>query len=237
MISTEYIGTELGVFANAVNWKAYFRSKLKAYIRGDVLEVGAGLGGTTRALCDGTQRSWLCLEPDPGLAHQLDNELQRLGTSIQPTIKVGAVVDLEPDQTFDCILYIDVLEHIEDDAAELERVSAHLRPGGAIIVLSPAHNYLFSEFDRAIGHFRRYDMEMIKSLHPSDLVLHRAFYLDSVGMIASLANRWLLRSGTPNISQIKFWDRALVPCSTIMDRLTSCRVGKTIVGIWKHDKN
>ncbi len=233
MTNMQYIGTELGVFANAVNWKAYFRSRIATYVRGDVLEVGAGLGGTTRVLCDGRQRSWLCLEPDPALAAELADEERLLPFAIEPTIKIGVVADLPSKQLFDCILYIDVLEHIEDDKAELDRAAAHLRPGGAVIVLSPAHDCLFSEFDKAIGHFRRYDKAMIRGLRPAGADLHRAFYLDSVGMLASLANRWLLRSGSPNVGQVKFWDRLLVPCSTILDRLTFRRLGKTIVAIWK----
>ena len=59
-----YIGDELHLFANCVRWKSYFRSELKKYIRGDVLEVGAGLGGTTKVLHDGTADSWVCLESD-----------------------------------------------------------------------------------------------------------------------------------------------------------------------------
>jgi protein-L-isoaspartate O-methyltransferase len=60
-----YVGTELELFCDANNWKAYFRDLLAPYPGGDVLEVGAGVGATTRVLCDGLQTSWLALEPDP----------------------------------------------------------------------------------------------------------------------------------------------------------------------------
>lgn len=45
---------------------------------------------------------------------------------------------------FDTIIYIDVLEHIEDDREELNRAASHLRPGGHLIILSPAHQKLFT---------------------------------------------------------------------------------------------
>ena len=73
----EYVGGELDLFARAVNWKRYFRSELAPFIRGDVLEVGAGIGEPTRHLGDGRQRTWLCLEPDPRLAGRLRELLKQ----------------------------------------------------------------------------------------------------------------------------------------------------------------
>ena len=70
-----YVGGELDLFALAKNWKTYVRTQIADYIRGDVLEVGAGIGGTTVALHDGTARHWVCLEPDATLAARL---LERL---------------------------------------------------------------------------------------------------------------------------------------------------------------
>src|SRR5690349_9501746 len=125
-LAYEYVGNELDLFAHAVNWKRYFGSRLAPFIRGDVLEVGAGIGETTRHLCDGRQRSWVCLEPDPGLAQRLTASLEARPVTPQPTVRVGTVADLESDALFDSVLYIDVLEHIEDHRGELKRASEHL---------------------------------------------------------------------------------------------------------------
>jgi hypothetical protein len=144
----------------------------------------------------------------------------------------GTVDALAADERFDAILYIDVLEHIEDDVAELERSAARLRPGGHIIVLSPAHQGLYSEFDKAIGHFRRYSKASLLAAAPPGLRLVEAFYLDAVGMAASLANRLLLRASMPTGGQILFWDRVLVPVSRVIDPIFVRRVGKSVVAIW-----
>jgi 16S rRNA A1518/A1519 N6-dimethyltransferase RsmA/KsgA/DIM1 with predicted DNA glycosylase/AP lyase activity len=71
----EYVGDELEVFAGAIHWKRYFESQLRTFIRGNVLEVGAGLGGTTKVLCQGAIDSWTCLEPDAKLADRLRAEI------------------------------------------------------------------------------------------------------------------------------------------------------------------
>lgn len=227
-----YVGDELTVFKDAVNWKAYFASKLRPYLQGDVLEVGAGLGGTTRVLCDGTQRSWLCLEPDPALVANLRESGREQPYALEPEVVVGDLRALDPARRFDAILYIDVLEHIEDDAAELRRARAFLRSGGALIVLSPAFQSLFSAFDQAVGHFRRYTRPTLAAAFPPDLRRERLFYLDTIGMLTSLANRLLLKQGTPNPGQIRLWDRVILPVSRVVDPLLFHSFGRSVIGVY-----
>jgi 2-polyprenyl-3-methyl-5-hydroxy-6-metoxy-1,4-benzoquinol methylase len=231
MIAYQYEGHELEVFEHATNWKSYFNAHLAGYVRGRVLEVGSGLGATTRVLCDGRQDEWLCLEPDPQLAEGLRQRLAAAPLAVQ--VEVATLADLPGDALFDTILYIDVLEHIEEDRREMERAAAHLKPGGRIVVLSPAHQWLFTPFDKAIGHFRRYSARTLKAVTPPGLQPECIFYLDSVGMLASLANRLLLRSAHPGLRQILFWDRVLVRSSRLLDPLLGYRVGKSVIGIWR----
>ena len=64
---SNYIGDELSLFEHAKNWKLYYTDILKYYINGDVVEVGAGLGGTTIFLQNSRVKSWICIEPDSKL--------------------------------------------------------------------------------------------------------------------------------------------------------------------------
>jgi SAM-dependent methyltransferase len=233
MSDRSYVGTELELFAKAVNWKRYYASRISACIHGDVLEVGAGIGGTTRVLWSSRARSWVCLEPDRKLAGSLRSALDAFGAGPVPSVVAGCLEDLEPDARFDCILYIDVLEHIESDRAELDSAAQRLRPGGRIVVLSPAHDFLFSEFDRQIGHFRRYDRRSLTAIRPPALLQDACFYLDSVGTLLSLANRLMLRAQAPSEKQILVWDRLVIPISRVLDRCVGYRLGKTIVAVWR----
>lgn len=232
MTDYEYQGSELDLFQHAVNWKAYYASALRPYISGDVLEVGAGLGGTSRFLCSGSEASWTCLEPDTVLSERLRNALQARPLPVRSRVVRGTLDDLEADARFDTLLYIDVLEHIEHDRAELARAARRLRAGGRVIVLSPAHQWLFSPFDKAIGHFRRYSRSALVAAAPPELRLVRAFYLDSVGMLASLANRMLLRADYPTLAQIKMWDTTIVRVSRVLDPLVGRNIGKTVIAVW-----
>ena len=143
----------------------------------------------------------------------------------------GTVQELARDRLFDSVIYIDVLEHIQDDAAEVRRASSILRPGGYLVVLSPAHQFLFSPFDASIGHFRRYNRGTLSAVVPLKKVLLR--YLDSTGMLLSLANRLLLQQKLPTLKQILFWDKRIIPISRILDPVLGYRVGKSILGVWQ----
>jgi hypothetical protein len=145
----------------------------------------------------------------------------------------GSLASLAAGELFVAILYIDVLEHIEDAASELANAARHLRAGGALVVLAPAHMSLYSEFDAAIGHFLRYNKASLRALRPPGTVLEKLIYLDSLGLLASAGNRLLLRSAMPTERQILFWDRWLVPGSRWVDRITGNLVGKSVLGIWR----
>lgn len=231
MTQCKYAGLELEVFAHAVNWKSYFRSHIAQFLTGDVLEIGAGIGSTTRLLCNAAKSRWTCLEPDPALAEVLarDEELARLKCEIL----VGSLQDIKKHRLFDAIIYIDVLEHIEDDTSELRSAVDHLRANGTLTVLAPAHQFLFTPFDKAVGHFRRYSKKTLLQAAPTTLQIERLMYIDSVGSLASVANRFLLKSGMPGSRQIAFWDHVLVPLSKVLDRLLGYSIGKSVLAVWR----
>ena len=128
---------------------------------------------------------------------------------------------------------MDVLEHIKDDFSEVKTVTQHLSVGGYLVVLAPAHQWLFTPFDRAIGHYRRYNKKSLASLMPKSLDCIKLIYLDSVGLIASLGNRFVLKSKTPTKQQIQLWDKAMVPLSKSIDPLLQYSLGKSVLGIWQ----
>jgi SAM-dependent methyltransferase len=233
MTDYTYVGEELDVFRHATRWKRYCAAELKPFIHGDVLEVGAGIGGTAHFLCSTGTRTWTCLEPDERLCARLRERVRTNPLPAPVTVRQGTLADLAVNATFDTLLYIDVLEHIENDAAELAMAAGRLKPGGSLIVLSPAHNWLFSEFDKAIGHFRRYNRRSLLGIGPPDLRIVRAFYLDAAGVLASLTNRLFLKASTPTSSQVRFWDTWIIPVSRAIDPLLARRLGKTVVAVWQ----
>ena len=235
MAEYAYPGAELELFAGARRWKRYLRAQIGPFLRGDVLEVGAGIGGTTDVLLAGTARTWTCLEPDGDLHARLAGAVPGYAAreKVSTSALRGVVSDLPAAASFDCVLYVDVLEHIDDDRAELARAAARTRAGGAIVVMSPAHQWLYSPFDEHVGHCRRYAKKRLREIAPPATRVERLRYLDAAGLLASLASRWLLRAALPTAGQLEAWDRLLVPCSRVLDPLLAYRAGKSVLAVYR----
>jgi SAM-dependent methyltransferase len=229
MSDFQYMGSELEIFAHANHWKSYVQSQLRPYVVGDVLEVGAGIGGTTRALNDGTQRRWVCLEPDSAFAKRIRSRPHLQNCEVL----VGMLPDLDDQEKFDAILYIDVLEHIKEDVAELVLAAQHLKTNGVIVVLAPAFPWLYTPFDAAIGHFRRYTRKSLRAVAPHGLREEKCIYLDAFGVLASAGNLLLLQAANASVGQMRFWDNCLVPISRFMDRAFAFFLGRSVLAIWR----
>ncbi len=220
----KYVGNELEVFALAKNWKSYWVSFIKPLLGNRVLEVGAGVGSNL-LLLHSKQELWLALEPDAQQCEQIKSHVQ--GKNV--TVMVGKLDDLPVGAKYDSIVYIDVLEHIEEDTAEVERALGLLSDNGKLIVLSPAHQSLYSPFDEAVGHFRRYNKASLAATAPRNANIEQLYYLDSVGFLASWVNAKILRSDMPTTKQVWIWDTLMVPLSRFIDPLLRYGVGKTVV--------
>ena len=82
-------------------------------------------------------------------------------------------------------------------------------------------------------HYRRYTRASLRSAGPEGLDLVRLIYLDSVGLLASLSNRLVLRSSMPTPGQIRLWDKGTIPLSRLFDPIFGHWVGKSILAIWQ----
>ncbi len=231
--SFKYQGNELELFQHAKQWKRYFSQQIQPYIKGNVLEVGAGLGATTLLLNEGKNPLWLMLEPDETMSSSLQKKITSNELPVNCKVQTSTIESL--NSTFDTIIYIDVLEHIEKDSDELKKAAMLLNDNGKIIVLSPAFQFLYSPFDKAIGHYRRYSKAMLKNITPEGLKIISNKYYDSIGFFASVVNKILLRQKYPTAKQVLFWDRWMVPVSKISDKLFFNSFGKSIIAIWKKD--
>jgi SAM-dependent methyltransferase len=72
-------------------------------------------------------------------------------------VKRGSCTDLPfPDKIADGVTALDVIEHIQDDCRALREMARVLKPGGLIVVTVPAFQALWSDWDVALHHVRRY---------------------------------------------------------------------------------
>jgi SAM-dependent methyltransferase len=224
----------LDIFSHALVWKDYWSSQLRPYLGKNVLEVGAGTGTNTQFLTQASQERWVCLEPDGSLVSRLRSAAEHFPSHPQKLLVLeGTLRDAAALGPFDTIIYIDVLEHIEADLQEMQAAYDLLIPGGHIAVLSPAHQFLFTPFDEALGHYRRYSRNSLKAVGPPGAREVRLIYLDCIGFFASLGNKLFLQKSLPTVRQIKLWDRVFVRLSKVIDPLLRNRFGKSLLAVWQ----
>lgn len=119
----------------------------------EVLEVGCGQGGFGVRLA--TIYRYVGVEPDAASYDVARARLSRSGGIGE--VRNGDLSILEPDEMFDLVCAFEVIEHIEDDEEALREWVARLRPGGALLLSTPAYQHRFGPADDMVGHFRRYD--------------------------------------------------------------------------------
>lgn len=130
-------------------------------VPGTVLEVGCGQGGVGVRLA-GVADHYLGVEPDAASAETACRRLDRLGRG---RVVQGLVDDVLPAEArFDLVCAFEVLEHIEDDRAALRAWAARVRPGGRLLVSTPAFAARFGPSDEMVGHFRRYEPSQLAAL-------------------------------------------------------------------------
>ncbi len=223
-----YIGEELTAFQHANRWKNYWSSVISDHVSRDfsVVEIGAGIGSNCRVI-EKHFAYYVGLEPDANLVDIAKKAFP------EKKFVVGTVDTFQEFEARSLVLYIDVLEHIENDAVELEKSSKRMSHGSFLGILVPAHMQLYSKFDKRIGHFRRYSIESLRMVLPKGFSVIYCEELDSVGFLLAKISKKI--GGIEKISplQVRIWD-LMVPISRLLDKLEFTR-GKSILLIAHKD--
>lgn len=161
---------------------------IKPHLGRDILEIGAGPGRIARLLLqDGlSYNHYVISEPSNHFFKQLK---QRVGNQENITLAQGETSDLVKlyPKAFDTIFSVHVLEHVEHDRRFVEECLAMLKPGGKLITLVPALQFLYSDLDRNIGHYRRYDKKMVRGLIQGlNVNVEKLYYTNFLAIFASL---------------------------------------------------
>ena len=226
----KYPGKELEIFDKASFWRNYLFILIKKYFGKKILEVGAGIGSFTNIYKNRNLQIYLS-EID-------DNNFEILKKKFfnSKEIKVEKKYITQIDERFDTILYLSVLEHIEDDKKEINEAINKLNLNGHLIICVPAHNYMYSNFDKEIGHFKRYEENFFKKLSLNNATLKKVFFIDSFGYLLYFFNKLIFSKEIyPSKFKVLIWDKLFIPLTYFLDFLTFYKIGKNIICIFKKD--
>jgi SAM-dependent methyltransferase len=225
-----YSGTELDALADAVNYYTEIVGRFAPCLRGHVVEVGAGIGTFSRfILALPAVIEMTALEPATNTV-----DILRANTGDDPRVRVvhGYLSDLAAslESPVDAVVAVNVLEHVEDDAAFLHAAHDMLLPGGALLLFVPALPTLFGTLDAAFGHFRRYSKttlaERVSNAGFQDPSLR---YVNGPGTLLWLVAGRVFRRQTLDERGVRFYDRWILPVITRVERRWEPPLGQSIL--------
>ena len=191
-----------------------------------ILEVGAGLGEFAEQFHNLDRL--VLTDVDPAavavmarrFAARPEVEVRRLELGKRPNLA----------QPVTSVVAINVLEHIDDDVGALRSLATAVEVGGSLVLWVPGYQQLYGEFDRRVGHVRRYT--------PSSLaeVVRRAGLdvevVKPVNLLGGIA-WWLTvrRSGvsSPNPRMVAAFDRCVVPVTKALERVVRVPFGQSVL--------
>lgn len=201
---------EFAALNEARNYRAALMQEFSAFLRGRVMEVGAGIGQITKVINQQPGvTSMLAVEPDERFSADFRSALPAV------PLVVGTVKDVDPASHWDAIVCVNVLEHIEADEAELRSYHQFLaRDRGHLCLFVPARPEIYAPIDKDFGHFRRYTRpELDHKLRKAGFQVVKLTYFNFVGYFAWWLTFCVLKKRVFDIHAVRFYDRVIFPAA------------------------
>lgn len=230
--SVDYQGRDLEAMSAAVNYHHWILDEILPFVGENVAEVGAGIGSVSEMLLERGVTKLTAFEP----SHQMFAHLE---ATLRGKSRARAINDFfSPGyaaEQFDSVVYLNVLEHIPDDAKEVAGAFECLRPGGHLVIFVPALQWLYSDFDREVGHCRRYTLAGLKSVvSGANFRIVHARYFDIAGVIPWYLN-FVVFGNTMGKGSVALYDKVAVPIMKRIESVLNPPVGKNVLLVARKD--
>lgn len=234
-MKSEYFGRDLEAMHFADRYHRWIFDLMRPRLGRRIIEVGAGQGSFSEMLLDVEPEALVLIEPSQMFERLVANpNLREFHRRIQFRNEIFPAVAAELKRDFrpDSIVYVNVLEHIEDDLAELECAANTLTESGRIFVFVPAIPLLQSRFDRRLGHFRRYTRgDLLQKMNTAGFEVEEIRWFDSLGVFPWLIKYRLLGSETMEAAAVAAYDRFVVPTLKKIETSIQIPIGKNLFAI------
>ena len=228
-----YAGRDLEAMSFARNYHRWILDLFAPHLGRRLVEVGAGTGSFSELLLERRPDSLALVEPSPEMHRLLVERVGRIPARSRVRVYndtfAGAARRVALDAP-DSVIYVNVLEHVAEDEAELRLISETLAPGGRAFVFVPAFRWLYGSFDRQVGHQRRYTRgELAAKCGRAGLRVVRSVYFDAAGVLPWWVKYRLLRSEEMEPAAVRLYDDFCVPLMRRVERVVPPPLGKNVL--------
>jgi SAM-dependent methyltransferase len=226
-----YEGRDLEAMFFAQNYHRWIIEQFRSCIGKIAGEVGGGSGNFSEILLEtGLIEKLTIIEPSAEMYQQLKIKManRRDVKTIQAFL---SDIVRQYHEYFDTLFYVNVLEHVEKDEGELQLIHNCLRNGGYLCLFVPALSWLYSDFDRDIGHFRRYGKSALRDLlQGNGFQVVELKYMDLAGVFGWYIFYRLLGKKM-KAAEVMFYDKYVVPLMKTAEKLITPPLGKNLLAI------
>ena len=220
---------EEGSGQNQRRYRSYQFELISRHCGLTVLEVGAGLGEFASQFTG--LRRHVVTDVDPAcVGHMQRRFADRPEVEARQLDLEGPLHDIGPPVS--TVVAVNVLEHIEDDVTTLKRLARLVEPGGRIVLWVPGYMQLYGDFDRRVGHVRRYTPDTLRGAIDSAGLLSST--IRPVNLLGGIAWWLAVRRGgvgSPNPRLVSVYDAVVVPITRALERRMTPPFGQSILGV------
>lgn len=211
---------ELRIMELMINYNNNISKIFKKNIEDEksILDFGAGIGTITKLMSDCPNLT--CLEIDEEQIKTLTNKGYHVVESLEKI----------EDSSLSFIYSSDVLEHIEEDYKIIQDLKNKVKLNGKVVFYVPAFQFLYSDMDKKVGHYRRYNKKRLKDVFlKAGFSIEKINYCDSIGFFVSMLYKLTMsKGGNINPTMVKIYDKYIFPVSTKFDFFFNKFFGKNI---------
>ena len=223
----------LKVIATADRFNRWMFEQIRDHLKGEILEIGSGIGNISQLVIESDHYITLS-DYNKEYCSILEDRFST-NKNVREVIQIDL---LHPEfetkflrfkQKFDSIFLLNVIEHIEDDKLSVRNCRYLLKPGGHLILLAPAYSWLYSTFDEALGHYRRYTVKSMSELLQSqgfDILSGSYFNITGIAgwfLFGKIFKRRMLGKG-----EMSVFNR-IVPFAKLTDKIMAHKAGLSII--------
>ncbi len=225
----------LDVIAESHKFNNWMYETIKPYCTGNVLEIGSGIGNISQFFVDDKFQITL--------TDIRENYCDRLRQKFKNNTYVNAIqnMDLVADDfeqkyasslnSYQTVFALNVVEHINDDNLAIANAKKLLKQGGNLIILVPAYQALYNQFDKSLEHYRRYNKTSLNTLFTNNkLAITRSQYFNCAGILGWYVSGKLQKNDSIPAGQMKLYN-ALVPIFKLVDKVLFNTVGLSVITV------
>lgn len=232
---TDMLCESLAVLEKAQRYNNWLFSNIEPFLGEEILEVGCGIGTITQLVQCG--RRVVAIEPYEALFQQAQKQFAGYrNIEFLPMGLEQYTTDQTRGDSFDSVICLNVLEHIEDDVAALNCMGRHLKKDGTVVVMVPALKKLYGPVDRSVGHWRRYGQGQLKErFQAAGLKVIHAQYMNMVGALGWFVHGRILGRDDINKRSVGIFER-LVPVIRAVESVIKPPLGQSLIMVGQVDR-